>query len=199
MERIIPKEEIDELTKIKGEVRGMALKNHEDFIVKEKGREGLLELEKAMSELGFPVRHQKIEPWDFYPVYLEVIELLVIKKLFNFEDRKFEEIGVFGSKVSFIVKMFLKYFGSIGLMADRAPKIWEKYYTIGDLKIKGLSEKERCVTVAIEDFCLHPIHCLHLKGYFSNMVRTVVGKETTCQETKCVHKGDSFHEFLLKW
>jgi len=199
MEEIIPKEEISELTKIKGEVRGMALKNHEDFILKEKGEKGLAETEKAMSELGFPVNHKEIDPWEFYPVYLEAIELLVIKKLFDFEDKKFEEIGVFGSKVSFIVKLFLKYFGSVKLMASRAPKIWEKYYTIGDLKIKELNEEKKYLIVTINDFRLHPIHCLHMKGYFSNMVRTVVGKEITCQETKCVHKGDEFHEFILKW
>jgi len=199
MERIISKEEIDELIKIKGEVRGMALKNHEDFIIKEKGEQGLIELEKAMKELGYPINHKNTEPWGFYPIYLEIIELLVIKKLFNFGDEKFEEIGTFGSKVSFIVKMFLKYFGSVKLMADRAPKMWRKYYTIGDLKIKELDEEKKYIIVTIEDFHLHPIHCLHMKGYFSNLVRTVVGKEITCQETKCVHKGDKYHEFLLKW
>lgn len=199
MEGIIPKDEAEGLMHIKGEVRGIAIKSHGDFIKKEKGEEGLEKVEKTMASLGYPLDYSKLVPWGFYPVGLEILELLVIKKLFNFEDQKFEEIGAFGSRTSFILKIFFKYFGSIKKIAEKAPEIWKKYYTIGDLKVKTLDEKKKYIILALDNLFLHPIHCLHLKGYFSSVVKMVIGKNVNCEEIFCPHRGGQYHEFLIKW
>lgn len=200
MEEIISKEEISRLMQIKGEVREIALRNHKDFIFKEKGLEGLKKLEEAINSIEGITKQEKLKAWEFYPIGLEIIELLAIKKIFNFDDEKIKEIGAFGSKVSFIIKLFFKYIGSIKLLAREAPKIWRKYYTIGDLVVKDINEDKKYIILDVKNFNVHPIHCLHLGGYFSSMVKIASGgKVVSCEETKCAHRGDECHEFLLKW
>ncbi|GAI52915.1 unnamed protein product, partial [marine sediment metagenome] len=31
------------------------------------------------------------------------------------------------------------------------------------------------------------------------IIQMIVGSKVTSEETKCVHRGDEYHEFLLKW
>ena len=199
MEQIITKEIAKRFMAIKGEVRGVALKSHQDFILKEKGEEGLKKLEEEMARLGYPIKYKEIRITDFYPVGLEVVALLAIKKLFDFDEEKFEEIGIFQSKISWIIKLFMKYFGSLEMLVDRAPDIWKKYYTIGDFKVVELNELKRYIVLRVENFKLHPLHCRHVKGYCYNVIKMVVKKPVTCQEIKCPFRGDEYHEFLIKW
>lgn len=199
MARGINKNTAKKLIKMTGEVRGIALKSHGEFILKEKGRQGLEKLEKEMAGLGCPIKHDELRSMAFYPIGLEAVTLLAIKKIFNFDDEKFEEIGVFGSKYSLIMKVFMKYIASIEMMAKQAPKIWSKYYTIGNLKVVELDTEKRRIILRIENFYVHPLHCLHLKGYCANVVKMAVKSSVTCEETKCVHRGDQYHEFLIKW
>jgi hypothetical protein len=199
MEPIITKEIAQKFMATKGEVRGVALKSHQDFILKEKGEEGLKRLEREMESLGCPIKYKEIRITDFYPVGLEAVALLVIKKLFNFKDEKFEEIGIFQSKISWIIKVFMQYFGSLKMLLKRAPDIWRRYYTVGDFKVVELNEQERYIVLRIEGFNLHPLHCRHVKGYCYNVIKMVIKKPVTCQEVKCPSRGDDYHEFLIKW
>ncbi len=199
MKEIISKEELNKLMALKGEARGLAIKSHGEFILKEKGEAGLRKLEQAMEDLGCSVNHKELESMKFYPIYLEVVALVVIKQLFNFEDEKFREMGEFASKISLILKLFIKYFISIKTMVGQVPNIWEKYYTIGNIKVIELDMVGNRLILRLEDFDLHSLHCLHLEGYFSSVVKMTVKNPVTCLETRCVHRGDRYHEFLLKW
>lgn len=202
MPDIISQDIAGKLKDVKGEVRGMSIKSHGDFILKEKGKEGLEKLEQMMAELGFPMKHEKIQSWEFYPIGMEVVELLAIKKLFDFNDEKIEEIGSFESISSLVIRIFLRHFISLKTMAEQAPVIWGKYYTVGSLKVEEMSEEKRYAILVLKDFNIHPIYCFHLKGYLSSVLKMVVGGKVTCQETKCFFQGggrDRCHEFLFKW
>jgi len=83
----INKEVVIELLKIKGEARGVHFKNDGDFILKEKGKEGIEKLEKELEELGCPIKYGKINQFDFYPAGMRVVSLLVIKKTSNGNER----------------------------------------------------------------------------------------------------------------
>lgn len=197
MEEIISKEEFDELMKVKGEVRGASFKTEAEFVLKEEGKEGMEILEDVMTKLGHP--YKEIKMMDFYPLGLEAVMLLAIQRLFNYDDKKFQEMGRTEAKVSFIIRLFMKYFVSIDKVLKEVSKMWRKYYTVGDLKVTELNEEERYVILRLENFCLHPILCQSLIGYFPSVLQMVVGGETSCEETKCVFRGDDYHEFLLKW
>jgi len=199
VENIITKQLADELMKIKGEVRGIAPKAHVQFAVEEKGESVFEKVENKMAELGHSVDYKSLRPMSFYPVGIEAVTLLVIKELFDYDDKKLKEIGEYQSKVSLIIKLFMKYFVSINTIAEKAPEMWRKYYTIGNLKVTELNEKEKYTVIEIKDFKIHEFHCQMLKGYFANVVKMVVKENTTCNEVKCCFKGHDSHEFLIKW
>lgn len=135
MEQIISKQELDEFKQLKGEVRGMPFRSEAEFILKEEGEEGLKKLEDVMERLGYPIKYRKIKRLDFYPLGLLAVNLLAIKRLFGYDDKKFQEMGKFEGKSSFIIKLFLKYFVSLDRAIKEVPRMWEKHYTVGSLKI----------------------------------------------------------------
>ncbi len=106
MPSIISKEELEELMKIKGEVRGMGMRTHAEFILKEEGKEGLKKLEEEMAKLGHPIKYRKIKKMSFYPMYLEAPTLVLIQRIFSYDDKKFHEIERFHSKFSLIFRLF---------------------------------------------------------------------------------------------
>ena len=110
MKEIISQEELKKLTNIKGEVRGVALKGELDFVLKEEGKRGLKELKDTLKELGHSIDYEKIKPMEFYPLSLHGTIQLVIKRLFSWDDEKFQEMGKFEAKVSLIARLFMGYF-----------------------------------------------------------------------------------------
>ena len=199
MEQIISKEEFDGLMKIKGEVKGVAMKENMEFILKEEGEEGLRKLEDQMANLGQPIEYRKIKSMIFYPLCLDAVLLLVIKRLFNYNDRKFQEMGRFEPKISFIIRIFMKYFVSLEKAAKEVSKMWRQTFTVGDLKVGELNKEKRYGRLRLENYRLIPIQCQILQGYFPSVLQMIVGSDVSCQETKCVHRGDEYCEFFLKW
>lgn len=199
MEEQITKELLQKLIDIKGESRGASFKADRDFILKEKGEEGLVKLEKRMTELGHPIKYKEMNSTDFFPLGLRGIELVVIKELFNFTKEDFARMGTFQTKISLILKLFMKFFVSLDILSKKAPEMWRKYYTTGDLVVTELNKEEKKGILVVKNFALHPFHCQLLEGYFGNVIKMVVGTPVVCEEKRCTFRGDEFHEFFAKW
>jgi len=201
MDEIINKETAKKLMEIKGEIRGMDLKSDADFVIKERGKEGLNKVEEELKEVGYPVEYEKLKTMGFYPGGLRALSLLAVKKALNFNDEKIREMGRYAIKVSFIVKIFIRYFSPISkFFFKETPKIWNKYWTAGEFIPVELDEKKKYAIVRVKNLNLHPIYCLYLEGYFSTFAHLVTGaEEINIEETKCVFRGDQYHEYLIKW
>ena len=199
MEQVISKEEFDDLMKIKGEIRGMSLKIIANFILREKGKEGLKEIEDTITNLGYPIKYKDIKAMTFYPVGLEAVTELALMRIFNFGKEEFKKLGEFAPKSAVVVRLFMRYLFSMNSLIKGIPKMWKIYYTVGSLKVAELNEEERYMILRLENFRLHPAECQIYLGYFPTVLQMVTGRKTTCEETKCVHRGDGYHEFLLKW
>ncbi len=199
MEQVITKEEIEKIRKLKGKARGMAIKGEAEFILHEKGKKGLERLESEMAKLGCPVKYKELKVMGFYPLQYEAFTTLILEKIFNFNDEDFRKAGVFESKISFIVRMFIQYFYSTRKMAEVAPKMWKKYYDIGKLTVPEFNEEKRQAKIKIEGFNHHPCYCRTLEGFIGSLVGMITKTKTSCQETKCIHRGDEYHEYLLRW
>ncbi len=198
MEEIISKEEFEKLMSIPGEIRGLGFQTEANFVREKRGKEALKKLENEMARLGHP--YSGIRTMDFYPIGLLVVALLSIKRLFNFTDEDFREMGKFEAKSSLVIRLFMKYFVSLDKVSKEASKIWRKYYSKGDLSIAEMDEEGKRVVIKLENFKLHPILCHVLMGYFLSIIKMIVrSDQITCEETKCVHKGDEYHEFIIKW
>jgi len=199
MPHIILKEEFDEMTKVKGELRGNGPKNVGDFIFKKEGENGLKKVEDIMEKLGYPIEYRKINPMDFRPLWLLSVTLLAAKRLFNFTNEDFQKMGEADVKITYFQKFFMKYFVSIEQTAKAASKMWAKYFTTGILELVEFNEKEKHVVLRLKNFKLNEYHCQYLIGYFRTVGQMTGIKTVTCEETKCPFRGDEYYEFLMKW
>lgn len=199
MDQKLTKEFAKKLMEIKGECRGSALKSDWEGILRKKGKEGLEKLERKMAELGFPLKFNEINPMDFYPIGFDALSSWVIREVFNFSEKELEELGAESAKFSLFLKFLIRYFFSLEKLAKEAPKIWRKHYTVGDLEVAEINEKEKYVILRLKNFALSPPNCVILRGYFSKILQMAVRSSISSQETKCVFRGDQYHEYLLKW
>ena len=113
MNQELTKEVAQKLMEIKAEIRGVDLKTDAEFVLKEKGQEGLKKVKEELKKIGYPIEYEKLEAMNFYPGGFKALSLLAIKKALNFNDEKIKEIGSVAPKTSIIVKLFIKYFFSI--------------------------------------------------------------------------------------
>ncbi|MFQ6049758.1 MAG: hypothetical protein ACE5J0_01830 [Candidatus Paceibacterales bacterium] len=192
------KETVRKLMEIEGEVRGAVLKLDGEYVLREKGKEGLKKLESELDKMGSPIEYEKIKVMDFYPIGLRIISLLAIKEIFGLSDERIKEMGAEAPKSSLIIKLFMKYFASPSLTVKQAPLMWEKHYTRGKLAVTEFDVKEKRATLRLENLDLHPILCQYLGGYFSTVVKMVLGVPVSVRETKCPFRGDKYHEYFLK-
>jgi len=201
MEEIITKEELEELMSLEGEARGIAPKNSAGFIQKEEGEQGLKKLEATMAGLGYPIDYSKIKSTNFYPLKLLGLTLLVIKKLFNYDDKKFREMGYFRGKSSWFIRFYMSHLASFDELKKGAPKMWKMFHTAGDIEVVEADKKKRIVIMRLKNYRCHPIHCQVLIGIYSALIQLVLkGKdEMVGEERKCIYRGDEYHEFSLKW
>jgi hypothetical protein len=124
----LTKEIVDKLMKIKGEVRGMVFKTDGEYIFLKKGEEGLQKLEEELKRLGCPIKYREIKTIAFYSVGLRAISLLAIKKVFDFNDSKIEEMGSFATKTSLVIKLFTKYiFFPSSAFYKQGAEIWKRH------------------------------------------------------------------------
>jgi len=199
MTRELIEKDFKELMEIEGEARGVTFKTDAEFVLRTEGEDGLKKVEEELRRLGYPIKYKEIETMAFYPIGLRVISLLVIKKVFGFDDQGIKNMGSAAPKVSLVMKLFMQYFLSIRATFGQVPQIWKKHYTAGELVPVKLDEKGKTLTLRIENFNPHPVFCSYISGYLLGVMRMVVKGSVFCQETKCFFRGDEYHEYLFKW
>lgn len=193
------KEEVRILMGKKGNVKGEAFKSHQAFIISKEGESGFKKVEEKLIELGHPIDFAKIEANKMYPAPLAVLVVLVAKKIFNWDDEVIKESGKFNLKNSFIMKMFLRYFVSPQSIPKFLPNFWRKEYDFGEVE-SVKSENDNQFIVRIKDYDLHPINCTAFIGIGEETLKYVTrGKRIIVKETKCNHRGDDYHEYVVTW
>jgi hypothetical protein len=195
----IQKQDFEELMKLPGELMGNGPKTIGEFILKKEGENGLLSLEKAMADFGYTIKFKEIDPMKRYPFGLVAVSLTLINQIFHYSEKDFRDIGRTDVKFSPLTKIFFRFFVSVESTARGASKIWNKYHTVGSLNIVEFNKEKKYVILRVENFHLVIFHCYYIAGYMCEIIKMVTGKDALCEETKCVHRGDSYNEFLLKW
>jgi len=196
----IPKEEIEKIKKIKGEIIGSTFLEDVQLIFEKEGKEGLPKLEAEMKKLGYPLKFKEIKTFQWYPFYLYLLVLLIYRNLFQWEDEVFRETGRFGAKVSIFTRIIMKYFVSLKLVCEETGRLWQKYMTTGELKAEELNEREHYVVLTVRNFTSHPLYCLILEGYFWQVSSYVLPKEKLkVQEIECIFRGGEVHKFKITW
>lgn len=194
------KEELEKLLKIPGKTRGQVLITDFEYVKEKEGEKGVELLKKKIKEWGDLIDYEKVKATEWYPVGLRAISLLAIKETFGWGDEEIKDLGNSAPKYSFIVKMLLKYFLSLKRSVEETPTYWAKHYTVGRLEPVILDEEKKYLVLRLHDFKIHPILCTYYLGYFLRFGQYVIKSDKiTIEETKCMFKGDPFHEFVVKW
>lgn len=199
MEQIISKEEIGELMKMEGETRGDGIKSYMDFIIEREGEEGLQRLEEKLAEMGYPIKYKEIKRMDFYSVGVWALVLSTIQRLFNYDEKKFQEMGAFQVKTSLLIRMFMKYFFSIERAARELPKIWNQYFTVGSFKTTSLDKGKKRIVLKLDNFHIHPAGCQIILGVLVEAIKMITRSEVKGEQKECIFKGGDYHEFLITW
>lgn len=184
---------------MEGEARGAGIKNNIEFVIHREGPEAVQKIEKEMETAGYPIKYKELKATKFYPLAAEAILLLVIGRIFNYQDDDFKEMGRYGAKSSLITRLFMKYFVSFNKFVSKPPEMWSKYFTRGNISIKEFSEEKKCSIVRIENFNLSKHHCCLLSGFLSALLEMMIKHKVKCRETRCTFEGDDYHEFVLEW
>ncbi len=198
MSKYILKEELEALSKIKGELRGASLKGDGEFVERRLGKEAVVELENEMKSVGFPIDYSELKTLGFYPLKLDTVNLVLMKRMF-FSEEEMIELGAFLSKSSLVLRFFMKYFVSVDKVIEKAPEMWRQSYTKGNLKVTKYDRQGREIVVRIEDFFAHPLYCKVFEGYFRSVVKMILKVPVLCEETRCQYEGDKEDEFHFRW
>jgi len=194
------KELVEKLMKIKGETRGMSLKDDAVYVLSKKGEVGLKKVEEELEKVGCPIKYEKIRSLEYYPIGWRAISLLALKKTFGWGDEEFRELGGFAPGNSIIVRVYTKFFHSIRKVAKVAPRIFEEYFTVGELVVPDYDEEKKYAITEVKGLNLHPVFCRLLEGYLASVVNMVVkSEEVRGRETKCTFAGQDCHRFEVTW
>ncbi len=196
----VTKEEAQRLLKIPGNVKGAVILANLEYLRRHKGVEGEELLKQRLKELGVDVLPDKIRPMDLYPEGYSVLIILLIKEILGLDEKGVFEMGKSAPKLSFFIKLLTKYFASLKRCFEEAPKYWDRHFDFGKLEPVELNEKEKYVIIRVKGYKFHPIMCHYHKGYFLQIAQLALGKRSAkIEETKCVFRGDPYHEYLIKW
>lgn len=190
----------DSLAQKKGQARGETLLNKIAFIRKEKGEAGVQELEKKLKDLGHPFSIKEVRSLGWYPEYISVLILLVSQEIFGWSEKEIIKMGSHAPKISFIVKMLMKYFVSAKMTFEASPRNWKKHHSAGNLELGSFDEKNKKCTLRLVDYDFHPLMCEYLRGYFQDFAKLVLRTpfvETTSESE--IKNGKSVYTFNITW
>ncbi len=191
--------ELKVLNQKKGRVRGDVLSASLKYILEKEGEEELEKIEKALYQHGYPFKIKNSKQFLFYPVQTEVLIALLAKEIFNWTDEDIYEMGIGATKVSFIVKMSFPFFVSTSRLFKGTAHFWKKNYDFGELEPVMIDDEKGIGIIRIKDYDIHPVSCLYNAGYMVGATRLVFKGDVKIKETKCVHKGDPYHEYVINW
>jgi len=196
----IKKEEIEKIAQIKGNSRGVIIHSDAIFIQSKEGKKGIKVLEEKMAELGHPINFDEIKPGEWYPEFLSVVYVSVAKDLFNWDEKDVFDMGNSSPKFSFIAKVTMKYFLSLKKFLGEVPSYWKQHFDFGELEVSELNEEKKYLILCEKGYKFHPLMCIYHAGYYLRIAYSAIkGEKITIRETKCMFKGDPYHEYTIKW
>jgi len=201
LQNIDLKKEIEELKKLPGKERGVDIKYLVKDLIEREGKEGFEKVKAELKRLGYNLPDiEKIIDTEWIPVSLVNIFFVACVKLFNWQEEDIIEIGKnVWSFSSTLKRFFIKYFLSPEKTLKMGARNWRKFYSFGEVEVE-YDEKKKMTVFRFKNWKTHPFTCLYFQGVFSKLVEMTTGsKRVTAKETKCMFRGDPYHEYVFKW
>ena len=183
-----------------GRMRGEAIINRLEYIRRRQGEKGVRAVGAELKKSGCPMELDKIESLSWYPEVYGIIIILAARRIFGWNDADIFAMGENAPKISFLVKLLMKYFVSVEKTFSASPGNWKKHHSAGTLEPADFDEKNKRLTLRLKGYRTHPAMCVFLRGYFTQFAKMVVkSEEVEVRETKCMFRGADYHEFLITW
>ncbi len=184
----------------KGMVKGEVIRVEKDYIVYKKGEVGLSEVKDKLSELGVEIDFEKIKSASWEEEWKNSLFVLVCKEVFDWTEEDIFEMGRFSPRASFFIKTIVQHLRSLDVVFNNAGKYWDKHHDFGELEAVEINHEEKYLILRKKGFYTHPVMCVYHAGYFLGIAEFVLGKGSAkIEETKCMHKGDPYHEYKIIW
>ena len=191
-------EDITEMFKQPGNLRGVVLCTDAKYVRKHYGAQALVRAEVITAELGYPICYDSIKTMAWYPAVLRGISLLAIAKTLNFHDEDLRQMGWAAPRNSIITKLMMRYFASLRMLIDKLPAYWRRNYTVGSLTGK-LSDHE--AQLRLEGLEIPSQLFPYLEGYFTSVVSMVIGNDSNISMTNIDRiDGDvACYNLVISW
>ncbi len=191
------KEIVKDLKEIEGSCRGVSIETPLEYVYRNYVEEVLVKIESELRDLNIPTR-KEVDSLEKYPLGYMTATHLVVREVIGCDYEEVKRMGYSLPQVSFIVKSIARYFISPEKTFRKAPEYWRRHFTVGDLVPAEM--KDDYMILQLKDFKTHPIDCKLFEGYFMRMVEyTIKTENISSKETKCMHKGDDYHEYVISW
>jgi len=193
------KELADRVMNLPGRAKGETIASNLNGIKGEKGENGLNSVEKMMGELGYEISFKNIKSNDYYLESLNLLINIVYKKIFNADDDEIFLLGRNSAKLSFFAKIMMRHFVSLEAIERNAPRYWKMNMDFAELQIANIDKDKKELFTQVIGYNKSSISCIFQGGYFYETLRFVLGESLFIEEVRCVHDGDSFHEYKITW
>lgn len=190
------------LSNIKGNVRGEILRLNIEYIKNKEGEQAVSLIEEKLKELGYPLMLKNFNSLKWYPEFISVLIILILKEIFNWTEQDIFNMGNSVPRSSFIVKFLMKYFISLKECFQESNNYWQIHFDFGELEPFDFSEKEKYLTLRVKNYNFHPLVCYYHTGYFLRIAQfNIKSEKINIKETKCLHKDNniSYHEYKISW
>ena len=182
--------------KVKAEI----IRVEKEYILSKEGEEGLNKVSERMKELGAELDFKKLDSQTWEEEWKNSLLIVVAKETFNWTDEDIFQMGRFSPRASFFIKSIIQYLVSIDVVFNNVSNYWHKHHDFGDLEPVEINKEEKYIVIRKVGFRTHPIMCIYHAGYFKGVVEFVLRSDNiNVDETKCMHKGDDYHEYRITW
>ncbi len=183
-----------------GKVKAEVIRIEKEYVLQREGEEGVAKLEKRMNELGAEIDFKKLDSMTWEEEWKNSLMVVVAKEIFNWTEEDIFEMGRYSPRASFFIKSIIQYLVSIEVVFDNMGKYWDKHHDFGSLEAVELNKVKKYLVLRKKGFFTHPLMCIYHAGYFQGVAEFVIkSKEVNIEETRCMHKGDEYHEYRISW
>ncbi len=181
-------------------IRAEAVRVNKNYILQKEGKEGFEKVKKRIKELGVEMDFEELDSKTWEEDWKNSILVATAKEVFNWTEEDVFEMGRYGPRSSFFIKMVLQNFVSLDTVLNNASDYWKKHCNLGSLEVVDYNEEKKYVVIRIRDLLMHPVICVGRAGFLKGISEFVLkSSNTTIEETKCMHKGDDYHEYTIRW
>ncbi len=194
------KEKAKELMAKGGNTKGETLNFILQYLQRKEGEESLSKLKQVLKELELPIDIEKVKDSNLIKESFVALVIITIKELFNWTDEDVFNMGKEEPKSSLIVKLLMKYLVSMEKTFEKAPDFWRKFTDFGYIESVEFNNKESYFVLRLHNYNIDPVMCRYLAGVFFTMASFALKEgNVTIEETRCMHKTDEYHEYVIGW